>query len=173
MAGDAERAAKLEREVRRAFAGVTREGGMSWTDAWAFDGGERAASPTFPDGERSWEELIDDRRWDPDVQRLFPFLDPIGARYYLGPALVRALRAAEEGCGMIEWHLTRPPDTRGRRRFDADWAALTDEQWRCVRAVAAHQCERALEMGWTEAFDQWGAVTEGIDGLLRGRGGVG
>ena len=61
-ADDPRRGALIEM-IRAAFSGVSREGGMSWSDSWASDGGPAEDCPLFPDKERAWTELIDDGRW--------------------------------------------------------------------------------------------------------------
>lgn len=86
-------------QIRAAFHGVTREGGVSWTQAAAIDG-----TPELPDEnlaramdtERAWEELVDDPAWihEPAIGGL-NFLDPIGFRYYLAPAMIRCCRERE------------------------------------------------------------------------------
>lgn len=88
----------VESEIRAAFKGVTRTGGVSWSQAEAIDPGGNVdpralAEALARDTERSWEELVDDPRWTHDIGvGGFPFLDPIGTRYYLAPAMLRELQ---------------------------------------------------------------------------------
>jgi hypothetical protein len=92
----------LEAQIRKVFHGVTREGGISWSEARVLDDyccyewGVNAEHDRMrrearaKDTEESWEELVYDLNW-----RTAPsggnwsFLDPIGFRYYLAAALVR------------------------------------------------------------------------------------
>ena len=94
----------VEAEIRRAFAGVTREGGVSWSEAVAIDGYEileTREAARAKDKEASWEELVEDPEWNPDRGvGGFTFLDPIGFRYYIAPAMIRWTR---DGCGNPFW----------------------------------------------------------------------
>lgn len=85
--------ARVESAIRQAFQNVSREGGFSWSQAEVIDGnGDDVAmrAALSKDTERSWEELVDDPAWD-DIGGVggFCFLDPIGFRYYLAPAMIR------------------------------------------------------------------------------------
>lgn len=83
----------LEAEIREAFKGVTREGGVSWheTAVIDFEGtDEQRAAARALDTEPNWEALVDDPLWSDEVG--WSFLDGIGFRYYLPPAMVRCLR---------------------------------------------------------------------------------
>lgn len=92
---DAEQAA-IEAEIRRAFAGVTRHGGISWNQAEAIDYNwdEIATAEAVKlDAEARWEDLAEDPNWIPDhTAGQWPFLDEIGTRYYLAPFMIRCLR---------------------------------------------------------------------------------
>lgn len=88
--------AAVEAQIRAAFAGVTREDGFSWTQAEVIDryGDDQAMRDALAgDTEQSWEELVDNPSWD-DTGGVggFCFLDPIGYRYYLAPAMIRHVR---------------------------------------------------------------------------------
>lgn len=86
----------VEALIRRAFRGVTREGGVSWSEADAIDSTcdeSKWALARALDTEASWEELIDDPKWDYDsTGGGFNFLDAIGWRYYIAPAMIRCVR---------------------------------------------------------------------------------
>lgn len=89
----------VEAEIRAAFRGVTREGGISWSEATVIDDygeeHERAAARLL-DREASWESLVDDPSWRHDSHSGgFPFLDPIGFRYYIAAAMVRSVRGLD------------------------------------------------------------------------------
>lgn len=87
----------VEAAIRAAFAGVDRAGGVSWTEAdviddWGTD--EERAEARALDKERSWESLVDDPTWDHEIGGgRFSFLDPIGFRYYMAPAMIRCARS--------------------------------------------------------------------------------
>jgi hypothetical protein len=89
--------AALESQVRAAFRGVTRAGSVSWSETDEIDWcrNKRARRQARArDRDRSWEVLVDDAAWKPDKCSIggFAFLDPIGYRYYLAPAMVRSLK---------------------------------------------------------------------------------
>jgi len=86
----------VEQQIRRAFRGVTRAGGVSWSESVVIDnhGSEaEAAAAREQDTEQSWEDLVDDPNWieDPGIGG-FNFLDPIGFAYYIAPAMIRSAR---------------------------------------------------------------------------------
>jgi hypothetical protein len=86
----------VEALIRAAFRGVTREGGISWSESVIVDGDGSGRTPEqarAEDTEGCWEELIDDPEWHHEVgMGGFNFLDPIGFRYYLAPTMVRCVR---------------------------------------------------------------------------------
>jgi hypothetical protein len=92
---EAERHA-VEAAIRAAFKGVDRAGGVSWSQSVIVDNfgtsHEEAAARAL-DTERSWEQLVDDSAWieEPGLGG-FNFLDPIGFRYYMAPAMIRCAR---------------------------------------------------------------------------------
>ena len=84
----------LTGEIRSAFHDVSREGGLSWAQCVALDCyceiEEAIELAGRPDDESSWNELVDDLRWDPfPGLGGFTFIDPIGLRYYLPAAMIR------------------------------------------------------------------------------------
>lgn len=101
--------------IEAAFEGVSREGGISWSEAEALDAyappAEQAAARA-KDGERRWQDLVDDPTWPSyDNPASWSFLDPIGFRYYLPAALVREvmLRPFPQGDHHIVDHLAPYP----------------------------------------------------------------
>jgi hypothetical protein len=90
--------AAVEADIRAAFKGVTRDSGVSWSQAALIDPGgdvdpRALAEALTRDVDLSWEELVDDPTWLHDFGvGGFPFLDPIGTRYYLAPAMIREAR---------------------------------------------------------------------------------
>lgn len=97
----------VEAQIRAVFRGVTREGGVSWSESIVLDSGmsdltrEQARGQ---DVDRCWEELVDDSAWTgPTSIGGFSFLDPIGFRYYLAAEIVRATRGSDGG--FLSFHL--------------------------------------------------------------------
>jgi hypothetical protein len=90
----------VEAEIREAFRGVSRGGGVSWTESMSVDAREdpeECEQARRQDTDQSWEELVDDPAWEPEIMvGGFNFLDDIGIRYYIGPAMIRCTRTA---CG--------------------------------------------------------------------------
>lgn len=87
----------VEAEIRAAFRGVTREGGVSWSETDVIDsyGDEKEQDAARAlDREICWEELVDDPSSWVDEHGIgsFNFLDPIGFRYYMAPAMIRCTR---------------------------------------------------------------------------------
>ncbi len=86
----------VEALIRRAFHGVTREGGISWSEAdelsCCADEATLAAARAM-DVDRRWEGLVDDPSWRHNTGGdQWLWLDAIGFRYYLAPALIRCTR---------------------------------------------------------------------------------
>jgi hypothetical protein len=91
----------LETEIREAFKGVTRDAGVSWSEAMVMDdygSDEGCAEARASDADRSWTELADDTNWDAGAMGTWSFLDGIGFRYYLPAAMIRTLNAGYEAC---------------------------------------------------------------------------
>jgi hypothetical protein len=152
-------ASAVEQEIRTAFKGVSREGGISWSESVELDlygsPGEQAAARAR-DKDQHWEDLVDDVAWRHD-QGVggFAFLDAVGFRYYIAPAMIRSARAG--GCDLEYW-LTIDDDLGIRRvraidpsqgkaiaRFLRLMIACCDEydaQW------AVPGLRRALESYW-------------------------
>ena len=98
----------LEREIFSAFAGVTRDGGTSWSEGWAIDcngSDEECRAARESDRDQSWEQLVDVPNWNHDVGP-WSFLDAIGFRYYLAPTMIRAAR--EGGIAAFAYALDHP-----------------------------------------------------------------
>lgn len=87
----------VEAQIRVAFHGVTRDNGVSWSEsAIVVDGdgsGRTSEQARDLDNEACWEDLVDDPAWihEPGMGG-FHFLDPIGFRFYLAPAMIRCTR---------------------------------------------------------------------------------
>jgi hypothetical protein len=81
--------------IESAFGGVTRDGGVSWSEAEALDHyappAECEAARAL-DRESRWQDLIEDPEWPGyDSPSTWGFLDPIGYRYYVAVALTRVV----------------------------------------------------------------------------------
>jgi|GEM_PF-806959 len=166
---------ELIAEIHAAFAGVSREGGVSWSETRVLDDElrpttrKRLAARAL-DREPRWEALVDDPAWSTEEgfgQAAFSFLDPIGFRYYLGLAMLRCLRRGYD-VG-IELHLTihreydpmaglaPAPSERWREYYLRKWSALDERQRRCVARFLRFMLSLA-ETGTDEhGPDEWGA----------------
>jgi len=83
-------------EIYESFADVGREGGVSWSETVVLDDrgtDEERAEARAQDTETSWQELIDDSEWQPELSFDWYFLDAIGFRYYLPAAMIRCVRS--------------------------------------------------------------------------------
>lgn len=107
----------VEAKIREAFRGVTREGGVSWSEAAIIDSygsdKEREQARSL-DTEPRWEDLVDDPNWHHDLTfGGFSFLDPIGFRYYIAPTMIRYIRHG--GGYLFSGHLTIEDDSKKER----------------------------------------------------------
>ena len=78
----------MEKEIRLAFSGVSREGGVSLSEAREIDnyGSEKARREARKrDTDTRWEDIPDESI--PENCELWPFLDEIGFHYYI-PAFI-------------------------------------------------------------------------------------
>lgn len=80
--------------IHEVFLGVTRDGGVSWSETYILDSaGSKSdqAKARELDTEKSWQELVNDPRWQPGLLvGGWSFLDPVGFRYYLPAGMIRA-----------------------------------------------------------------------------------
>lgn len=118
------------KEIDVAFAGVTREGGISWSEAVALDNygtDEECQEARAKDKDISWKELVTDPHWRPlPGVGGFSFLDAIGFRYYLPAAMIRTLEDQVKRSG--PWGRFGSSMTRNvvaSRDFSGSWPALT------------------------------------------------
>ena len=92
----AERKAALIEEIVAAFDGVSREGGVSMSEAEVIDdygSDEERATARLSDTEARWQDVPDEQlalNWP------FHFFDPIGFRYYTPAYLVYYLRWVDD-----------------------------------------------------------------------------
>lgn len=150
----------VEALIRSAFAGVTRAGGVSWSEANVIDNygsDEERAAARSSDPDTAWEQLVDDPKWD-DEWNFFPFLDAIGFRYYIAPAMIRAarlgfsdrlayaLQTSEEfqGLDLENWSLLTDPQSEAIARF-----------LRFMLAVERRSEDAFYTEEWEDAYAQW------------------
>jgi hypothetical protein len=93
--------AAVEARIRDAFAGVTRDGGITWRQSVVRDnfGDQKAqAEAAALDRDARWEDLVENVDWRDDIGvGGFNFLDAVGCRYYIAPAMIRSLRRGNDG----------------------------------------------------------------------------
>jgi hypothetical protein len=157
----------IRARIEAAFHGVTRNGGVSWSEAIVIDDygspeEERAARAS--DCDRPWMDLVNDPQWQPEDYAVYSYLDPIGFRYYLPAAMVKCLEVEAERDGpwlALAVTLETFDDRKGEPK--QQWSLLNESQRRCVAAflrfmVAWDTLHRGLDMvGWQEALDSyWG-----------------
>lgn len=152
----------LLREIVEAFGGVSRAGGLSWTDAMALDlmGVPRVDFPVaHREDDQSWLDVADDPGWDPyRGAGGWPFLDRVGFRYYLAAAMNRAVRTGESGD--LAHQMELPFNAKARRRFLDRWILDLRQQRVAVR-VAELMRARAFAADDTSGFDEWDRVVQG------------
>jgi hypothetical protein len=147
---------QVEEEIRDAFAGVTRKGGVSWGQAKVRDDYgslEEEESARRRDGDKEWDDLVEDRAWEPNSSTGgFSFLDAIGFRYYLPAAMIRSLRTGlDEG---IAFHLSAYPERQGNE----NWEILSIAQTRSVARFLRHMVTTSDDF-WHDAYaSHWQAV---------------
>lgn len=127
----------VETQIREAFKGVSREGGVSWSESYVIDDygtmDERLAARAL-DRDTSWQQLVRARHWNRGHGAGgFSFLDAIGFRYYLPAALIQSIRAGHDMD--ICYHLIVPPPTDRLHEYSVQRCSLLDVH-QC-RAVAA------------------------------------
>jgi len=155
-----EKGAAVEEMIRRAFKGVTRDGGISWSGSLVVDrygsDAEIKAAAAF-DTEPNWEALIDDPAWDHEMgMGGFNFVDPIGFRYYIAPAIIRC---AHEGYGEATCYaLTIDSDFNRRmiREITPDQSRAIARFFRYMIEVdAADPVELRRDSDWRHAYERY------------------
>jgi hypothetical protein len=148
---------KVEQESMRerilaAFADVSREGGVSWSESVVIDNygnQQEQAEARASDHDLHWTELVDDRNWFPDPGiGGFSFVDSIGFRYYLPVAMIRCLDQADRGEDFgLSYYLTL---SEGELRdwSLSKWSLLTEPQRQCVRDFLRLMVTISTEYDW-------------------------
>lgn len=117
-------------EIRAAFAGVRREGGVSWRQAEIDDMYGHDDYVDYVDTDACWEDLVENRDWRPDAGvGGWAFLDATGFRYYLPAGMIRAV----DGQADFAYYLRCEDDESEYPDFKlSKWTLLDDRQQRCV-----------------------------------------
>lgn len=158
-------------EIYAAFAGVSRESGVSWSEAvviYNVGSEEDRMKARESDTDRSWMELADNEKWiaGPGVGG-WSFLDPVGFRYYLPAAMIKQLRTGHDAfpCSSLNYELkldrtlpawapklpNAPSASQMREHTLRKWSMLDDRQQRCVARFVRFM------IGLSKATsDEWG-----------------
>jgi hypothetical protein len=137
-------------EIHAAFKGVSRDGGVSWSEAAVIDqygaeGQRRQARAR--DTDRTWTELEPSMNWArAAVVGHFPLLDPIGFRYYLPAAMMQTLESSSGGCSdtgldivlTLNHKAKKPSGVEIRDSQLRQWSLLDARQRRCVERFIRH-----------------------------------
>jgi hypothetical protein len=157
---DREREA-LRAQIRAAFKGVTRDGGVSWSETLVIDNygtDEERAAARARDTDTCWTELVDDPNWVlHDGLGGFSFVDAIGFRYYLPAAMIRSVESGDDH-GSLCFHLTLPPP--GDKFHDwkmGKWSRIDRKQRLAVRRFIRYMEATDPHFGacWREAFESY------------------
>jgi len=159
-----ERDALIE-EIHAAFWSVTREGGVSWSEATVIDdcGSKRKRDEARArDVDSSWVQLTSDDEWvaGPGIGG-WSFLDPIGFRYYLPAAMIKMIEVGHAAfpCNSLDIVLLADSDYRQNQ-----FSLLDERQRRCVARFIKHMIAWEEEIwrpkwpdyeatGWRKARD--------------------
>jgi hypothetical protein len=146
-------------EVYEAFAGVSREGGVSWKEAEIADAYGRVQSGAHVyDADTRWQDLLDAKANFPGSGiGVWPFLEAVGFRYYLPAAMTLSVRSGNDET--ICFPLTLQTD-----RLDAFpgtlWSLLNLRQRQCVKRFL-HYMTVIDALGWQLRFgSDWAAALE-------------
>jgi hypothetical protein len=144
-------ATALIEEIYDAFRTVTRQGGVSWSEAYAIDmhcSEVEQAKARLVDPDRSWTELVDsDWQESPGVGG-FVFLDPIGFRYYLAASLVRGIKRKGS---LIDNVLMLKGG--GRKGLCQRWSLFDERQLNCVKSFVTYMVEVTDEQ-WVFVWEE-------------------
>lgn len=158
----------IVQEIQTAFADVTRDEGVSWSETEVIDmsGSEEARrAARAQDTDRNWTELIDDPQWNAPGIGGFSFLDPAGFRYYLPAAMIRSIR--DDWQGDLTFHLTLPSNPAnphhnlrmGNHRIER-WSSLNERQCKCIARflrymIARDEQRHPANSEWREPYDSY------------------
>lgn len=152
-------------EIYAAWSGVTREGGISWSESAVYDNygtKEEALIARLQDKEQNWRSLVDDPDWNENLGNGgFGMRDAIFFRYYLAPALIRCVRSTtKEGfndsplCFWLEFDAKR-----SEGEVPEEWRLLDSRQRSCtaraLRFIASNCNEFDAETWWNTYNSYW------------------
>jgi hypothetical protein len=149
----------VEAQIRAAFKGVSRRGGISWYQAVIIDNGEECArrGGVQNKAERRWEDLVDDPDWEHESGiGGFNFLDPIGFAYYIAPAMIRCTR--EGGGEFVGYALLHRHDLMGQITPVQEHAIARFV--RCMIAAHDAQGDEIYGRDWKDAYRNYWAQRE-------------
>lgn len=149
-------------EIHEAFRDVTREGGVSWTEADLIDGGRGMADRLegrAQDKDTRWQELVHVghyHAWESN----WSFLDAIGFRYYLPAKLIECLDDLDEVSMAYNLSLAKPKEMADYTR--SMWGLLDERQSACVREFLAYASNEYAaryddpeDNDWLEAYNSY------------------
>jgi hypothetical protein len=150
-------------DIETTFGGVTRVGGVSWSESAVADrygSAEEFEQAKLKDRDRRWQDLVDDPNWEssPGIGG-WSFLDPIAFRYYLPAAMVRSIRFGYDVGVLFHLHLSSPDlieDTREK------WSELDLPQRHCVRRYLEYMFVASrlhVNTAWSKE-DEWMEASE-------------
>jgi hypothetical protein len=152
-------AQSLEAEIRKAFGDISREGGISWSEARVRDtpgsSAEDAQHARDSDADKNWNELVNSQHKFAMGVGGFPYLDAIGYRYYLPAAMIRILHDGEVANEGIDQMLTlhkvskKPAGNSLRQSALNQWSLLDDRQRRAVAHFLRFMAD------WSKSIQNW------------------
>ena len=155
-------------EIHAAFADVSREGGVSWSEAEVRDRcgtDEERAAARAKDIDRHWSDLIDNSEWQDTGIGGFSFLDPIAIRYYLPAAMIRTMN--DDWNGDLTFRLTIPANPSNPRHHLrrgnfalGSLSLLDDRQCRCIARfikymIARDETASDFESEWRNVYESY------------------
>ncbi|MEI7575493.1 MAG: DUF6714 family protein [Armatimonadota bacterium] len=152
---------ELIEAIKAAFRGVSREGGVSWSETDVIDDygtEEMRAIARASDTDSEWEELILSGTFlDDAAPGSFCFLDAIGFRYYLPAAMCQALMPELDTQGrFFGWHgsLIYHLIEADRSIFREGFLLLSKEQKRVIaNFITYNEAEMLFNLGVKEPRD--------------------
>lgn len=149
-------------EIYAAFDGVTREGGVSWSEADVIDRyrtDEERQIAREQDTEPNWQALVEAQIGPPWDCVDWCFLDPIGWRYYLAAAMIINVQGVRQA--VSEFELTLRSDDPGERAVE-NFSSLSFRQKHCVRwflrytiTLERSKGERFFATLWRRAYKSY------------------
>lgn len=153
-----ERKAALIEEIIAAFDGVSREGGVSLSEADVIDdygSDTKRLAARLSDTDTRWQDVPDEQlagHWP------ISFLDPIGFRYYMPAFLLYCLRHSNEygenESYELDYHLSL---SRGRDKDGLDEYSLS--RFRLLTSAQSRAIARFLQLE-ADRRDAWDLETE-------------